>query len=321
MPYRALPNTDVQRRTALETCKLKADATLLANRAISPANFALLGPAFVAFDAAMVARGGSMSGQLGSTDESEAAFHAARQWISHFIQTLNLAIERGVFPSSVRGFYQLDGNQVRLPQLSSEHDLMTWGGRLKTGEPARVAAGGAAITFPSIAEVNAVYDDFVAKRQAQSGMSDAEDEKEEAVAALRPAADALIKDLWDEIEFKFRHEPASSLRGKAREWGVVYVPRAGEPVENLPGQPVIDAAVALPDQGYHLDFSLAEGADSFEVWGKAPGATEFTLVADGITDATYEATGQALGEWQFRVYARNANGRGPASEVASVTVE
>jgi hypothetical protein len=92
------------------------------------------------------------------------------------------------------------------------------------------------------------------------------------------------------------------------------------PAGPLPGQPTIDAAVAIPGAGYHLDFSLAEGADSFEVWGKAPGAADFALIADGITDAVYEATGQALGDWQFQVYARNANGRGPASEVATVTV-
>ena len=34
--------------------------------------------------------------------------------------------------------------------------------------------------------------------------------------------DDLIKDLWDTIEFNLRNEEASSLRRKAREWGVVY---------------------------------------------------------------------------------------------------
>lgn len=88
----------------------------------------------------------------------------------------------------------------------------------------------------------------------------------------------------------------------------------------VPGQPVISSAVAIPGAGYHLDFSLEEGAESFEVWGKAPGETVFSLLEEGNVSATYEATGQALGDWQFVVYARNASGRGPASEVATVTV-
>ena len=45
---------------------------------------------------------------------------------------------------------------------------------------------------------------------------------QEAVADQRPAVDDLIKDLWDTIEFNLRTEEPSSLRRKAREWGVVY---------------------------------------------------------------------------------------------------
>ena len=57
------------------------------------------------------------------------------------------------------------------------------------------------------------------------------------MADQRPAVDDLIKDLWDTIEFNLRNEEASSLRRKAREWGVVYdgddeveVPRPCPPV-------------------------------------------------------------------------------------------
>ena len=45
---------------------------------------------------------------------------------------------------------------------------------------------------------------------------------QEVVADQRPAVDDLIKGLWDTIEFNLRTEEPSSLRRKAREWGVVY---------------------------------------------------------------------------------------------------
>ena len=34
--------------------------------------------------------------------------------------------------------------------------------------------------------------------------------------------DLLIKDLWNTIEFNLRTDDPTSLRRKAREWGVVY---------------------------------------------------------------------------------------------------
>ena len=37
-------------------------------------------------------------------------------------------------------------------------------------------------------------------------------------------AKQLVVDMWDEVEFYFRHEPdEASKRRKCREWGVVYV--------------------------------------------------------------------------------------------------
>lgn len=42
------------------------------------------------------------------------------------------------------------------------------------------------------------------------------------MADQRPTVDGVVKDLWDTIEFNLRAEDASSLRRKAREWGVAY---------------------------------------------------------------------------------------------------
>ena len=42
------------------------------------------------------------------------------------------------------------------------------------------------------------------------------------MADQRQSVDDLIKDLRDTIEFDLRNEEPSSLRRKARDWGVVY---------------------------------------------------------------------------------------------------
>ena len=62
-----------------------------------------------------------------------------------------------------------------------------------------------------------------ANDSGQSTAKDAYDVGQEAVAAQRPDVDALIKDLWDSIAFALRADEPSSLRRKAREWGVFYL--------------------------------------------------------------------------------------------------
>ena len=57
------------------------------------------------------------------------------------------------------------------------------------------------------------------------------DDKKFYCTGFRAGADELITDIWDEIEFKYRKDEPSAMRRKAREYGVVYVSRPGEPVE------------------------------------------------------------------------------------------
>mgnify|MGYP001389624254 CR=1 FL=1 len=46
-----------------------------------------------------------------------------------------------------------------------------------------------------------------------------------------PEADRIIRDIWDEVEFALRRLDPPSLRRRAREWGVFYALRPGEPAE------------------------------------------------------------------------------------------
>ena len=63
------------------------------------------------------------------------------------------------------------------------------------------------------------------------------DTEQEEATALVVEVDAFIKDMWDTIEFNLRTHEASSLRRRAREWGVFYATRPGEPEETEPTPP------------------------------------------------------------------------------------
>ena len=77
-------------------------------------------------------------------------------------------------------------------------------------------------SWPTIAQVNTAATNCTTAENAQSTAKGSFDLAQESVAELRPTVDAVIKDLWDTIEFNLRADAPPSLRRKAREWGVVY---------------------------------------------------------------------------------------------------
>jgi len=235
MPMRRLPRTDADRLQALQAAADKAAAVPAAQLAFSAANKALLDTTLPQFRTKMEQRGTALAGQTTATQDEDVQEARTRMWTSHFYQNLNMAIDRGVILASARAFYQLDVSSESLPDMATETDLVLWAGRVVSGEAARVAAGGAALPFPSAAEVNAELTTYNTLRAQQSTKKDVYDDEAADVEALRAPVDALIRDIWDEVEFKFRHETPPSLRAKAREYGVIYESRPGEPPE--PGTP------------------------------------------------------------------------------------
>ena len=116
-------------------------------------------------------------------------------------------------------------------------DRLTWAQNLRDGEAARATAQGPAykpMALPAAAEITAALNAYLPALETASTAKNAYDTAQEAVQGLRPAVDAVILDLWDTIEYTYRHEDATSLRRKAREWGVVYATRPGENPDPTP---------------------------------------------------------------------------------------
>jgi hypothetical protein len=223
MPTRRLPRTDDERSNALSTCLDKSNSiTDPAKRLITPDQFTLLGSTASAWAAARNSQGPLLAAQSASTKTANAAADKLRRLISHYIQVMNLAIDRGEIAASDRALYQLDVSSASVPALTAVADLKLWAGRIADGESKRVAAGGPPMAMPGAAQVADALTAFNEADSAQSNAKTAFDAGQETVNALRPGADTLIKDLWDTIEFTLRNDDAPSLRRKAREWGVAY---------------------------------------------------------------------------------------------------
>jgi len=232
MPYRKLPNTDEGRAKALKNAKEKADNTDPTQWAIDAATKARVDAFLPDWEQELAERGEALSGQTQASREEDEAMAETNMYMSHFWQVFNFGIKRGEYSASDRAYYQAPVNNSEIPWELNESEILVWGKRLIDGEAKRTAAGSAAMVNPSIDDVSAKYDAFVAAHNVQSTAKDEYDKEQEDVATRRPEADNLILDVWDEVEFTYRKDDPPSKRRKAREWGVVYESLPGEEPEN-----------------------------------------------------------------------------------------
>lgn len=230
MPFRQLPATDNSRLTALRNAKVKADSNV-ETCAFTTETKTRLDVFLTQFETELSERSTSLHAQTEATNLHTQNGAKLKLVLSHFLQVFNFGVARGIYQPQDRVFYGLTLNQEELPKLSSHNDTETWANNISEGETARATAGGTAMANPTIADVQAAYDVFKLSKVDQSGKKDAYDKEQEDVDNLRDDADDIILDVWDEVEFTFRKEAASSKRRKAREYGVVYITRPGEEPE------------------------------------------------------------------------------------------
>jgi len=289
---RRLPNSDETRLIALNGAKTKKDNTPSPDIVIRPATIARLDADQPVYASNMQARGTALAGQSTATDTKFAAQERARMFVSHFIQAFNNGVDRGLFPRAHRAFYGLDVNSGSVPEINSEPLLTLWGQRLIDGDPLRIAAGGAPMAMPAIAEVITEYTAFLNANIAQSTAKDAYDNAQEAVSDLEIATDKLILRIWDEVETAFNDEPISSKRRKSREWGVVYISTdpatvSGRAVHAVTGNPVEGVEVLLAETGV-LALTDSAGNYNFKTNHTGEGTIRYSLA--GFTTQTFLRT-------------------------------
>ena len=232
MPFRRMPATDNQRTAALSAAKHKLDNTAVQLRPLSAATITALNQFLPIWNNENTQRAGSLSVQTQATVVHMEKLDTLRVLVSHFIQVFNLAVARGKYSVTQRPILGLDMNAESVPNLGREADVFLWAQKLIAGETIRIAEDeNSAMQNPEIAELSAVFTAAQASLAAQSLAKDNLDAEQEDVDDLRPQADALIRDIWDEVEFFHRRESAAGLRANAREWGVFYAQRPGEPEE------------------------------------------------------------------------------------------
>ncbi len=141
---------------------------------------------------------------------------------SHFIQVFNFAVERGVFTKDDRLYYGLDKETGKLPPMDTEDDLKDVAQQLISGEANRIAAGGAPMSNPSIADIvpiNTSFNQLVTDHQtAALKLIITQNKLDELVIE----ADKVIKKIYDEAEANYNELEPATQREACRQWGVIY---------------------------------------------------------------------------------------------------
>jgi hypothetical protein len=228
MPYRRLPNTDNARHKALLKANQKGKDTPPFKLAFSQSTYQKIVSFLSSYEKAMLHQKTTLARQIERNKEYHILLKKARLYISHFIQVINMAIQRGELSTSILDNYRLNGYSKKLPSLNTEEEILKWGKNLIDGETERIRNGMSPITNPTIAVVKVRYEKFLEAYRNQKNLQISNNRALKELADLRPVADSIILQIWNEVEESFKDLPDELRREKASEYGLVYIFRKNE---------------------------------------------------------------------------------------------
>lgn len=228
MPYRRLPNTDSSRLKALKSAYHKGKELPPFELAFKQGTFQRVQSFLPKWEKSMQEYKNSYDIQIQKNKEYVKKLKKAKLYISHFIQVLNLAISRGELQPSVRAYFDIDIDNKKIPNLTSEADVIDLGKKLIEGERKRKMEGHNPVTNPTIAVVKVNYDNFIESYKFQKTLQKNQARALNHLSELRKEADDIIVNVWNEVEQTFNELPEDLKREKAQDYGLVYVFRKNE---------------------------------------------------------------------------------------------
>jgi hypothetical protein len=183
--------------------------------------------------------------QTEKSPEYNYLYKKAMNYVSHFIQVMNLAIIRGDLKKEARAFFGLDEDVKKLPVFKTEQDLIEWGELVLKGENERISKGGNPMTNPTIGIVRVHFEKFVQAYRYQKNLQENYARSTKQVAEFRADVDKVILQLWNEIEAAYHPNDEVLRRNICREFGLVYFFRRNEQIpENEKVQTIVVSIIA-----------------------------------------------------------------------------
>lgn len=229
MPYRRLPNTDQARIRALKTAVGKGDMADIRDLPLSLNTLSEARNYVRKFEQAQSYYLQCFDLQATANRKHQLNVKTSRLYVSHFIQVFNMAVIRAEIKEVHKKLYGLTINDFAVPDLASEAAIAEWGRKVIEGERKRTSQGGIPIYNPTIAKVKVHYDIFMDSYDKQKGLQVLTIRSLETLTAMRAKADALILDIWNQVEARFQDVfPDEARLNKCRDYGLIYYYRTGE---------------------------------------------------------------------------------------------
>lgn len=228
MPYRRLPNTDLSRIYALEKAanmegfREKGELVLSFRTTQDAQQF------LYKFQRAQRKYQQCHDLHLSSSKSYRTELNTARMYVSHFIQVLNMAVQRGELRKDIKSDYGLDPDDFNAPDLTSEQAVQEWGERIIKAEEKRTQTGGVPIYNPTIAKVKVHWNIFSEHYFNQKNLRTNAAAALEEVTQMRPQADDLILDIWNQVEAFYGYLPKEQMMEKCKPFGIIYYWRKKE---------------------------------------------------------------------------------------------
>lgn len=229
MPYRRLPKTDSARLKALKTLLDNNDIYTVRNRFIDWKTINRAQPIYDKLLTAVSQYKMNQAAQVRNSARVVAPQRKATMYVSHFLQVLFMTVERGELRKSNLKLYGLDENTTTLPNIKTAEGLLHWGKLATEGERQRLKKGGRPIYNPSIGMVSTHFDIFKNAYEQQQRFQQRTAQSLKELQKLRPEADEVLLDLWNQIEKHFENEPPETRFKECRKYGVIYYYRRHEP--------------------------------------------------------------------------------------------
>ncbi len=229
MPYRRLPNTDKARLRAMNTAQAKGEILDMFDLAYSQKLLNELQTFLPKFERALYEYQQGLARQVSSNRGYQEKLKKARLYVSHYIQALNMSVMRGEIKPPDQKFLGLTPGTKAVPALNTEQSVLDWGEKVLQGDMARIAAGGAAIYCPSMANVRVHFERFKEAHGNQKFLKNNTNRLLDNISELRDIGDEIILNIWNEVEEKFEGIVNMEKRLDAcREYGLIYYYRKGE---------------------------------------------------------------------------------------------